>query len=358
MTPQVSREEHEALAREEPPPATPLPSRILWIGAAVGALGAALWLARWLAQGESAMWTDVARRFWVRDPALGWVETSERWVWLGLEGLLASVAVALGATLFVWLARRVRPTTPRVLAAVLTIGARVGVVAALATPALPLWALASGLPPEGAMRLVPTSDQPSPAPDPRSAAPPPLAVPAGAWHVVDDPRANLLAVRTAAGSDTFDTTFGPLEGTATFDPTNPGATRARISVAASSLTTGIELRDTHARKFIQATAHPVIAVTLDALDTPLGAGDSPNERRWSGRVTLSLMGADLARTAHGTITAIAAGAGDTTRTVLGDATLLVQGSFELPVSATRLDPKDFDEDRLVVTVRFVLAATR
>lgn len=325
---------------------TPTP-RILGIGIGVGVLGTGLWLARWLAQGESAMWTDLTRRFWVSDPEIGWIETTDRWVWLGLEGLLATLGVVVGTALLALLARRARAHAGW--RRVLLLGATLGAVVACAAPVLPLWAFLGGMPPDGAMRLLPTaSDTASKSPSnstPGTAPLPPLPVPAGAWHVLDDARTNLLAVRTAAGDDTFDTTFGPLSGAGTFDPTNPAATRLRISVPAASLATGIALRDTHAQKFIEATQHAAIVVTLTGLDA-LHAGDTANARRWTGRVTLSLMGADIPLAAHGSITA---------RT---DATILVEGGFELPLSTTRLDPKDFDTDRLVVTTRFVLQSAR
>ncbi len=247
--------------------------RILGIGLGVGALGTGLWLARWLAQGESAMWTDLTRRFWVSDPDIGWIETTDRWVWLGLEGLLATVGVVVGTALLVLLARRARAHAGW--RRVLLLGATLGAVAACATPVLPLWAFLGGMPPDGALRLLPTAANPAahapPSPATRIDPLPPLPVPAGAWRVSDDARTNLLAVRTAAGDDTFDTTFGPLSGTATFDPANPAATQLRISVPAASLATGIALRDTHAQKFLEATQHAAIVVTLTALD-PLIAG--------------------------------------------------------------------------------------
>ena len=82
-------------------------SRILV--AVPAACSALLAVARWLAQGSGNVYTDLGKRFYVPDPALGWRLAPPGPVWLGLDsiGALAGATVAIAVASLV-LGRRGR----------------------------------------------------------------------------------------------------------------------------------------------------------------------------------------------------------------------------------------------------------
>lgn len=325
------------------------------VGLVLGALGLIAWLARWLLQGESVVWTDVARPFWVERGLLGWVETDQRWVWLGLEGLAAVAGVVLGTlALLILLPRLAR--FPKV-AGALRVLAPVGATVAMAAPVLPAWAFVSGFPPEGARRLLPDAavtmpSGPSGQGDDGAAMAPAI----GRWRVDGGAAGTLVVARIAAGEEEFDAKFKPAEGELTIvSPIT--ASSARVSVPAASISTGVELRDSHAREYLLADKVGAIALSLPKIDQVVFSGASCT---WSGRGRVSLMGRELEVPVAGTLTLLdaaqrqevglaAGGAGPS-----GDKALLATATFTLSVGATPLDKSNFDKDAIAITGRFVL----
>ncbi|MFO0748409.1 MAG: YceI family protein [Myxococcota bacterium] len=300
------------------------------VGLALAALGAALWLARWLVQGESTIYTDVARRFYVADATLGWVQTPASWVWLGLEGLGAIVGVLVGTGAMAFAARRFAAGKLGRVARVLAMaGAALGCLA----PVLPAWAWFSGLPPADAEIVLPDR----PAPIPRSATP----IQARRLVVAPNAAASLLVVRIAAGEETFDARFGPVTGSVDLD-----TRAASIAVPAASIETGVGLRDSHAKGYLEADKFATIALAVH--DIALG-----KDGELTAKGDLALMGRSIPVALKGTASVLA----EAQRKELGIGAaeaVLTNASFDVSIATTALDPKNFDADRLVVTVRLVL----
>lgn len=319
------------------------------LGLVLGGVGVALWVARILTQGDVVMWTDIARGFWVPDPTLGWIETRERWVWLGLEGLGVAAGVVIGASALAWLARRWGAGQGHGrLAATLGTLALVGAGVSAAAPVLPVWAFVSGLPPAGAERLLPSAPPPAAAPAVVKAEEP-LPVPAGRWVVASSTH-NLLVARVTAGGETFDARFAPVSGEVTLEPAALARSRARLEVPAGSIDTGIDLRNGHARGYLGAEQHPTIALSIEGLDAVEGGGAA---RTFNARGMLGIMGRRLEVPVTGTLTAL-----DETASaalgVTGGPALLVSAGFSVAVTAVGLDRDNFDADAITLTGRFVL----
>lgn len=319
------------------------------LGLVLGGIGVVLWAARLVTQGDVVVWTDIARGFWVPDPTLGWVETHERWVWLGLDGLGVAAGVVIGASALAWLARRLggRQGQGR-LAAVLGTLALVGAGVSAAVPALPVWAFVSGLPPAGAERLLPNAPLPQAAPAVVKAEEP-LPVPSGRWVVAPSTH-NLLVARVAAGGETFDARFAPVRGEVTLEPAALERSRARLEVPAGSIDTGIDLRNGHARGYLGAEQHPTIALSIEGLDAVEGGGAT---RTFSGRGALGILGRQLEVPVTGTLTALDEAA-SAALGVTGGPALLVSAGFSVAVTAAGLDRDNFDADAITLNGRFVL----
>lgn len=320
------------------------------VGLALGGLGLVLWGVRWLVQGGDTIYTDVARAFWVEGTRGVWVETTDRWVWLGLEGLGAVVAVVVGTAAMLWLSGRVkRPAISKVTTAL----SRVGAVVAMVTPALPAWAFISGMPPAGAERLMPLAPAPV-APvagvGGAVAALVPFDLPTGTWALADT-KTNLLTARVSAGGETLDAKFGPLTGSVDL-AADLVSSKAGFTVPATSVDTGIELRNSHAQGYLSADQHATIGLTIPRLTT-VGAGGDPESRNFETEGELSFMGKTLTLKVTGSLTKLSR----EEMTGLGvDApqALLVNASLTLPVKDTPLDPKNFDTDQIPLTARLVL----
>lgn len=321
------------------------------VGLGLGGLGLLLWGVRWLVQGGDTIYTDVARAFWVEGTRGVWVETTDRWVWLGLEGLGAVLAVVVGTAAMLWLSGRVKKP---IISKVTTALSRVGAVVAMVTPALPAWAFLSGLPPAGAERLMPLAPAPvvpgGTGADGVVAALVPFDLPTGAWALADA-KTNLLTARVSAGGETLDAKFGPLTGSVdlTADLVN---SKAGFTVPATSVDTGIELRNSHAQGYLAADQHATIGLTIPRLTT-VGAGGDPESRNFETEGELSFMGKTLTLKVTGSLTRLSkeemGGLG-----VDAPQALLVNASLTLPVKDTPLDPKNFDTDRIPLTARLVL----
>lgn len=317
------------LVPSSPPQTRRAPPRLAWMGVAIGALGAGLWLTRWLVQGEGTVWTDVARRFYVADATLGWTQTEASWVWVGLDGLGVVAGVVVGTLAAMLLGRRLAGKPGKVVRALALMGAAV----ALLAPVVPAWAFVTGLPPAGAEIVLP--DRPAPIPS--------SAVPLRARRLVvaDSPKGNLLAVRIAAGGETFDARFGPLTGAVDLD-TRTGT----LSAPAASIETGVALRDSHAKEYLEAERNPRIEVTVR--DVSLAADGA-----FTARGELALTGKRIAVAVKGQLSGLDAARIRELGLTASEAAI-AQASFELRVAETALDPKNFDSDRLVVTARVAL----
>lgn len=332
-------------ARSASRPATP---RWVFVCLGLGALGLVLWGARWVTQGADTLYTDTARVFWVSGPRGAWVETRERWVWLGLEGFGAVLAVVLSTLGALWLAGRARHPTLATTSKVLS---RLGAAFAMNAPLLPAWAFISGMPPDGAERLLPLASVDVERLPTRMLSP--VDLPTGTWTLVDSAD-NVLTARVSAGGETFDARFGPVTAAVQIDA-ELARSRARMSVPASSVDTGIPLRNSHARRYLAADQHPSIDLAIDQL-TVVGPGADAESRAFEAVGALSFMGAVLTTTVTGTLAPLA----EEDRVSLGIASplaLLVNASFVLPVEATPLDPDNFDSARIPVNARLVISPT-
>lgn len=322
------------------------------VGLALGGLGLVLWGVRWLVQGGDTIYTDVARAFWVEGTRGVWIETAERWVWLGLEGLGAVVAIVVGTAAMLWLSGRVKKP---VLAKATTALSRVGAVVAMLTPAMPAWAFISGLPPAGAERLMPLAPPPA-APTATGSNPGapaevvPFDLPTGAWALADT-RTNLLTARVSAGGETFDAKFGPLTGSVDL-AADLVSSKAGFTVPSTSVDTGIELRNSHAQGYLAADQHATIGLTIPRL-AKVGPGGDPESRNFETEGELSFMGKTLTVKVTGSLTRLS----KDEMTGLGVSSaqaLLVNASLTLPVKSTALDPKNFDTDQIPLSARLVL----
>jgi polyisoprenoid-binding protein YceI len=319
------------------------------VGLGLGVLGLVAWGARWLIQGGDVIYTDVARAFWVADPLQGWVETADRWVWLGLEGLGAVLGVVVGTTGMLVAAAKFKHTTAQKVA---TVASRLGAVVAMAAPILPAWAFVSGMPPAGAQRLLPLNTAPVAQGEPRPESKAGFAVVSGKWQVADS-KANLLAARVTAGGETFDGKFGPISGEVELVAERLGESKATFSVPATSIDTGVELRNTHAQGYLDAENHKTISLVIPKLDS-VTAGANEAARAFSTEGELTIMGKPLKLPVTGTLVLLTA-AERTELGVTSNEAVLVSASFVLPVLKTPLDRKNFDVDELPLTVRLVIA---
>jgi len=333
---------------------------VLKVGLGAGALGAVLWGLRWVLQGSAdgvIVYSDIARSFWIPSPTLGWEETKERWVWLGLDGLGLVVGLLVGALTMHLLARRhakaaasgapglgQRAWLGKTLRGLAFAGAAVSLLA----PVLPVWAFVSGLPPESAKRLLPSNVAPVASAE-VGAEVEVLVATAGAWTVADVP-ANLLVARITAGGETFDGKFTGASGTVELVPGELPRSSATFQVKATSVDTGVELRNKHARDYLEADKFPELKLVVPKLARAEGRGA---RREFSTLGRLEMMGRVIDVELTGTIAVLDAAQRKELGVAAGEA-LLVSASFQLPISKTALDRRDYDTDALTLNGRFVL----
>jgi len=335
-----------------------LSSRWMMIGVALGALGVAGWLARWLLQGESIVYSDIARSFWVPDATLGWVATESRWVWLGLDGLGLTGGLWLGTvTLMVITFRLNRERRPKLFKTVKVL-ALMGASVAMVAPVLPAWAFLSGFPPADAVRLLPSAAEvvpaaPAPTSGPGTVTPvsvvKPLPVASGRW-VVDNVPATLVVARISAGGEEFDAKFTPTKGEIVLDPVVLANTRGKLEVPAASIQTGVDMRNGHAAGYLEAEKFPAIALGLAKISD---VREGPTGYTFAAMGELGLMGKSLSVAMSGTLVVLDA-AKRKELTVTAPEALLVTVSFKLAIADTTLNRKNFDADDITLTARLVL----
>lgn len=307
-------------------------------------------LVRWLIQGSGNYYTALHKRFYVPDPDVGWAESTQHPIWIGLEACAVIAAIAVGLAIGGWVIRRREAKT----------GGRATVLrgAAWAVGALPLIlpiaAFASGGGPANGRSLRPETTTTAPTTPGIAGA---LPLPAGRY-VVAAHSATSISARISAGGEAFDAVFaGGVEGTWQGDPRDLAQPMtAQVSVAAASVDTGIGERSDHAREsYLQNGKHPRITFTLDKL---LAARqDGPAQIAFKAQGTVGLIGKTHHVEVTGTLRQPDAAAQQRLG-VTGDV-LLVAADFALAIHETALAPdaKDFDGDRIPVHVSLVLRHT-
>jgi len=321
-------------------------SRSPFLAAIAPALALAAGLARWLMQGSGNLYTAVSRRAYVPDPDLGWRAVDGGPPWLGLEllGLVLAVLAALLAG--GWAIRRLEQrggVRRRLRGGLWTVGA--------ATLAVPLWAFAGGFGPAGARDRLPVAQADGPAAGIAGG----LDAPAGRWEVVAHDGTAITA-RVAAGGEEFDARFGgDVTGAWVGDPHDLSAPmQAEVSVAASSVDTGVTMRTEHAREeYLQASKFPRLVFKLDQLLASSSIGVDRVGFRATGRVVL--VGSEQPVEITGELRTLDAAA--RTRLHLGDVpAMIADAETRVRISKTPLaaDAGDFDGDEIPIHVSLVL----
>jgi polyisoprenoid-binding protein YceI len=306
-------------------------------------------LARWLLQGSGNVWTALAKRFVIPDPDLGWRPSQLHPIWLGLDVCAVIAAIAVGLVLGALIIRRreaKRGTRASVLRAAAWLIAMLPLVP-------PIAAFASGAGPLGGRDSVPLAANGEFA----SGFSGRLDAPAGTYAIA--PAAgNAVVAHLSAGKETFDARFtGELRGQWHGDPHDLAApSTASVSVAASSVDTGIDERSKHAREeYLLADKFPRIELTIDRVLGATPAGPDAVGVRAHGVVML--MGHRHEVEVTGTLRHADAAA--LARLGLTGDVLLLQADLAIPIRETALarDAGDFDGDRFPIHASLVLRRT-
>lgn len=331
---------------------TPFAPVVLTIAALIAAL------VRWQIQGSHNLYSAMTKRFYVPDPDLGWQISPKHPLWIGLE--LCAVIAAVAAALVVagWFIRR---REARLGHRATALRGATWLVGALPL-ALPILAFASGGGPPNAVDTLPASTIQGI----EAGIVGIIDAPAGRYEVVAHPGTSITA-HLSSGHETFDARFaGGIRGSWQGDPhdfTRP--VTAEISVDATSVDTGIDLRSTHAREeYLLAAKFPKITVALDHVIAANQAGAGAIRFRAHG--TLTLIGKTHSIEVTGTMKKPDAAAlarlhvaGPAGPGGPGGDVLLVQAEFPLVIKETALakDAGDFDGDQIPIQVSLVMRHT-
>jgi|JI10StandDraft_1071094.scaffolds.fasta_scaffold01895_17 hypothetical protein len=305
--------------------------------------------ARWALQGSGNVYTAVHKRFYVPDPDLGWRVQPGGPVWLGLEALAILAAVTVGVLAAAWLIRRWeqrRGTPVRWARAVVGVGGALPIV-------VPLWAFSTGFGPETGRETLPAG---ATAAAPTEGIEGRLALPAGRYQVVAHVGSAITAT-VSAGQETFEARFaGGLAGGWEGDPgdlTRPFT--AAVSVDASTVDTGVDMRTSHAKeKYLAVARFPRIGLTIDKLIA--ARQDGPAQLAFRAAARLDFLGEQLPVEITGNLRVpdrdgrVRLGVGAETPTLLvsADLAITVKGS------GLRGSAASFDSDRIPITVSLVL----
>jgi polyisoprenoid-binding protein YceI len=306
-------------------------------------------LARWLFQARGNLYTDASTSYYVPDRDLTWRAVDHGPVALGLDaiGLLAGYAVALAVAILIlrrW--ERRRGASVR--------GGRAAVWVLAALPLLvPAWAFASGSIPDDAVESRPAGLVVAPSGTITGGLP---GLPAGTYRVVPHTGTSITA-HVSAGGEAFEARFArDVEGTwrgAPADLRQP--MRAELSVAATAVDTGIELRTKHAREEYLDMAHfPRIRFALDRV---LGARGQPGGSvAYSAQGTVELMGRRHPVAVAGTLRAPDAAGRRRLGFAADEAIFLASAHLEIKIHESKLAPDagDFDGDVIPIDVQLVL----
>jgi polyisoprenoid-binding protein YceI len=307
---------------------------------------------RYALQGTPTVWTDTARTFYVEDPNLGFVPTTDAWMWLGLEGLGAIVGALAGVLVMRWLASRKGEGAG--FGRIAGVLASLGSVLLLAAPVLPVMAFVGGRPPAGAIAVLPSADGNAKVAGGGGAVT--VDAPGGVYTPAPRNELHLVAAQITAGGEKFDARFTGLSGQLELDPKNLAASKAVLAVEAATVRTGVPLRDKHALDYLKATEFPTIRVRLEGVDA-VAPTERPGDFTWSGTALADFMGRTLRRPANGRFRVLNA----TARTELGvdaPAAILVEATFPIAISETELDRQSFESDTIEITARAVLVPSR
>ncbi|HLU67501.1 MAG TPA: YceI family protein [Kofleriaceae bacterium] len=322
----------------------------LWALVPVAA-AAALAALRWHLQGSGNLYTQIAKRLYVPDPDLGWRLVEDGPPWLGLDAVAALVAVGAGL-LAAWLVLRRLERGRGVMAWPRRVLFAIGAL----SPAVPVWALASGLGPSGARESLPAGASAAP---PEGIAGALEGLPAGSYRALDHEGA-VVSATLRAGGEVFEARFSGVRGQFRGDPGDLAQPMSGwVEVAASSIDTGIDLRNQHAREDLEVERHPAIRFELGRLTAARPSSPREITFRAEGQVTVmgqaqpveltgtlaSLDGAGRARLGLGEAPAMVARVTFSIRldrTPIGDN----EGTFtetEVPVVATLLFQQGSEE---------------
>lgn len=310
--------------------------------AAPAALATSLALGRWLWQGTGNVYSKLDLKLYLADADLGWRRTEEGYTWLGLDVVMLLLVVTIGIFLVVRFAggRQHRAAKALVVAAKL---------ASVLVIALPLYALLGGAPPAGAKDTLPNTSIAAPS----SGIAASLSVlPPGRYLVVPHADAAITA-KLEAGGETFDARFaGGLAGYWEATPSDLGLPMsAQVSVETTSIDTGIELRNEHAKEDLKPAKFPTIDFELGELTSTESSGQGV---AFAASGALTLGGRVHVVPVVGTLRAV----DDTLRTklALGDGTfVLLQASLELNIRETIIgNDGTFDVDTVPIAVTLIL----
>lgn len=311
---------------------------------AVGAGGA-----RWAMQGSGNVYTAVHKRFYVPDPDLGWRVQAGGPLWLGLEVLGILLAITVGALGAAWLIRRwerKRGTPVRWARAVVGVGGVLPIV-------VPIFAFATGFGPDAGRETLPAG---ATAAAPTEGIEGRLALPAGRYQVVAHVGSAITA-KVSAGQETFEARFGGgLDGGWEGDPSDLARPfTAAVSVDASSVDTGVDMRTSHAKeKYLAVAKFPRIGLTIEKLVA--ARQDGPAQIAFRAAARLDFLGEQLPVEVTGNLRVpdrdgrvrLGVGADTPTLLVSADLAITVKGS------GLRGSADSFDADRIPITVSLVM----
>lgn len=320
-----------------------------WLLLAGPAAALALGAGRWAAQGSGNVYTQGAKRFYVKDPDLGWRVVDGGPLWLGLEVLGALAGVVVGVAAAIWLLRRFerkRGAPIRWARAVLGVGGALPIV-------VPLFAFTTGLGPDGGRESLPEG---ATAAAPTSGLEGSLDARPGRYAVVAH-KGSAITAKLSAGKETFEARFARgIEGWIEIDPRDlEQPVQAEISVDARSVDSGVDMRDDHARdKYLATGKYPRIGLRFGKLVA--ARQDGPAQLAFRAQATLDFLGEALPVELTGNLRVPDAEA----RARLGlapDASALVVAAdlvITVAGSGLRTSAGSFDADRIPITVSLVL----
>lgn len=304
---------------------------------------------RWALQGSGNVYTAPHKRFYVKDPDLGWRVVDGGPFWIGLELLGVLAGVLAGAAAVAWLLRRFEKKRGAPIRwARLVVGA-----GAALTLLVPIYAFATGLGPDGGRESLPEG---ATAAAPTEGIEGSLDAPPGRYTVVPH-KGSAITAKLSAGKETFEARFARgIEGWLELDLrdfTKPIA--AELSVDAKGVDSGVDLRDEHARdKYLATAEYPRMGLRLGKLVA--ARQDGPAQLAFRAEASLDFLGEALPVEVTGNLRV----ADDAARTRLGlpagVPALLVAADLAITVkgSGLRTSAGSFDADRIPITVSLVL----
>ena len=297
---------------------------------------------RWGWQGTGNLYSALSHRSYVPDTVAGWRLTDTGPIWLGLDVVGALAALSLAVLVAArWLDKR---DASRGLQGLLWIVSAVALVPSTA-------AFVSGGLPEGAVQARPRVAVQ--APD-RGIEANLKGLSAGRYVVRGEHPMTSVVATVSAGGESFETRFAGASGELSGDPgelTQPLA--ITITVDASTVDTGVELRSKSAMDYLQVRQHPTMTLNIDALSATTRFAD--DAVTFAADARLDFVGETIAVTVTGTLTALDEAA-RTQRRVDASQAILVSAAFVIPIAETalRADASDFSRDEIPIHVTLLL----